>query len=110
MVSSVKDLDRSSGYTTKRYSVVGRTYELLPKPKKIAKRYTPMVAPAAPVQAPQIAPPLPTTSLMATPFHHYKPLPLPPTPAAAFDLDSMTIAEARALYTRLARMFKGDMT
>ena len=105
MVSSVKELDRSSGFTTKRFSVVGRTYELLPKPKKTPFK---AAAPAAPVinildlkpgpimQAPQIV-----SIDTRAPWQIF-------TPAAPLDLDALTIAEARALYIRLASMFKGE--
>ena len=92
MVVTTPHLNRSSGITIKLYSVVGREYAYLTLPPK------PVVAkPTAQVFAIQFQPTEPVQCSQAA-----------PTPAA-FDLDSMTIAEARALYTRLASMFRGEV-
>jgi len=102
MVSYSYEHDRSTGYTTKRYVAVGREYELLPMTVKATPRGKP---------APLVAL-APTISMTASPLLQSKPDAFPPwllpTPAPQFDLDALTIAEARALYTRLARMFKGE--
>ena len=93
MVTSTKDLNRSTGFVIKRYSTVGREYELLPMPKKIKSVETakPIINPAPALVT--IAPPAIQTIAPA---------------ANKFDLDTLTIAEARALYIRLAKMFKGE--
>lgn len=85
MVTSKLEHSRLTGGTVKWYSTVGRAYELLPVPKKTANKPQP--------------PALQTQALDA---------PAATRPTAAFDLDALTIAEARALYSRLARMFKGE--
>ena len=92
MVSSTVEYDRSSNRNIKKFCTVGKTYEILPMPHKpvVAKptaqvfdvRFQPIEAPE-PVQFSQAGP-------------------------TAFDLDTLTIAEARALYKRLASMFKGE--
>lgn len=89
MVTSTPHHDRSSGLTIKMFRVVGKEYEMLPLPFKpaVAKPTAQViVADFKPVAAPSTAP--------------------SPT---AFDLDVLTIAEARDLYKRLARMFKGEI-
>lgn len=92
MVTSTLDYDRSTCRHTKKFHTVGREYEYLPLPIKpvvvkptaqvFAIQFPPSVAPEA-VQCSQAGP-------------------------TAFDLDSLTIAEARALYKRLAPMFQGE--
>ena len=99
MVTSTKDLNRSTGNVINRYSTVGREYELLPMPKKVksvvtlTSKVADFVAAAEQLKA-VTQPPVAA--------------PVQPADAVKFDLDTLTIAEARALYVRLAKMFNGE--
>ena len=88
MVETTSHGDRSKGFAVKMYRAIGREYELLPLP------FNPVVA-------------KPTAKVIVADF---KPVASPnaaPSPTA-FDVDTLTIAEARALYKRLATMFQGE--
>ena len=92
MVTSTVEHDRFTGHNSKMFRTVGKEYQLLPRPLKpvvpkptaqvFALRFQP-IDPAEPVQCSQAGP-------------------------TAFDIDTLTIAEARALYKRLATMFQGE--
>lgn len=82
MVTSKLVYDVRTGRTTKQFNAVGREYELLPLPRE--------------------AKPGPAPAVTGQPAMNNA------APADKFNLDSLTIAEARALFARLSQMFKGE--
>lgn len=88
MVSSSKEFDRRTGFNVKRFIAAGREYELLPLPKAAE----PAPKPKAEVFNVQFAPMQPSKA---------------PVQLEKFNLESMTIAEARQAYHQLRAMFGG---
>lgn len=92
MVTCKPEQDARNPMPVNRYTAVGTEYELKPMPKKVK-----------PVKPSQF------TNAAGLPIAASSAVPVAPVPAAPadFNLDTMTIADARKLYKQLHRMFGG---